>query len=117
MYMYCLFRFKDSCVSLVIDSICWRGSENLPEKVRWRARSLHHLDWCRYVVRVSKCPCDRLLLFFSSSGSQLRLDQFKFTHRLAELQRQPVFQLREFESVIDSIRDCVAEVLHNIHVL
>ena len=58
-----------------------------------------------------------ILLFFSSSGSQLRLDQFKFTHRLAELQRQPVFQLREFESVIDSIRDCVAEVLHNIHVL
>ena len=49
--------------------------------------------------------------FWSSSpGSQLRLDQFKFTHRLAELQRQPVFQLREFESVIDSIRDCVAEV-------
>ena len=40
----------------------------------------------------------------------MRLDQFQFTHRLAELQRQPVFQLREFESVIDSIRDCVAEV-------
>jgi len=29
---------------------------------------------------------------------------------LTELQRQPIFQLREFETTVDSIRDCVAEV-------
>ena len=29
---------------------------------------------------------------------------------LAQLKRQAVFQLHEFEVVIDSIRDCVAEV-------
>lgn len=66
-----------------------------------------------YVVRVANYSYNRLLQFIflsSSPGSLLRLDQFKFTHRLAELQRQPVFQLREFESVVDSIRDCVAEV-------
>lgn len=44
------------------------------------------------------------------AGSKLRSDQFRFGHMLAELQRQPVFQLREFETTIDSIRDCVAEV-------
>jgi hypothetical protein len=37
-----------------VDSICWRGSEDLPEELRWRAKSLHHFDWCRYVVRGSK---------------------------------------------------------------
>lgn len=29
---------------------------------------------------------------------------------LTQLQKQGVFQLHEFEKVIDSIRDCVAEV-------
>ena len=67
---------------------------------------------CPHNEYVSVLAMSILLFFFFpiSSGSQLRLDQFKFTHRLAELQRQPVFQLREFESVIDTIRDCVAEV-------
>lgn len=51
MYMYCLFRSSvtAACVSFLVDSICWRGSENLPEKVRWRAKPFYHFDWCRYV--------------------------------------------------------------------
>lgn len=43
-------------------------------------------------------------------GSKFRAEQFRFGEMLTQLQRQPVFQLHEFEMVIDSIRDCVAEV-------
>lgn len=43
-------------------------------------------------------------------GSKFRSEQFRFGHMLTQLQRQPMFQLHEFEVVIDSIRDCVAEV-------
>lgn len=43
-------------------------------------------------------------------GSKFRAEQFRFSDMLTRLQRQPVFQLHEFEVVIDSIRDCVAEV-------
>ena len=44
------------------------------------------------------------------AGSKLRSDQFRFGRMLAELQGQPLFSLRQFESTIDTIRDCVAEV-------
>lgn len=45
------------------------------------------------------------------AGSKLRSDQFRFGRMLAELQGQPLFNLRQFESTIDTIRDCVAEHL------
>lgn len=53
-------------------------------------------------------PCHLISCF--CSGSKLRSDQFRFGQMLTELQRQPIFQLREFETTVDSIRDCVAEV-------
>lgn len=43
-------------------------------------------------------------------GAKFRLEQFRFGDMLTQLQSQVVFQLHEFEKVIDSIRDCVAEV-------
>lgn len=50
----------------------------------------------------------------SNTGSKFRSEQFRFGHMLTQLQRQPVFQLHEFEMVIDSIRDCVAELLWSL---
>ena len=46
-----------------------------------------------------------------STGSELRTDQIQFGQQFADLQRHPVFKLRELESVVDRIRDCVAERL------
>lgn len=43
-------------------------------------------------------------------GSKFRSEQLRFGEMLTRLQRQPVFQLHQFEVVMDSIRDCVAEV-------
>lgn len=43
-------------------------------------------------------------------GSKFRSEQLRFGDMLAQLQRQPAFQLHQFEVVMDSIRDCVAEV-------
>lgn len=45
-------------------------------------------------------------------GSRFRVEQFRFGDMLTQLQKKEVFQLHEFEKVIDSIRDCVAEVSH-----
>lgn len=45
-----------------------------------------------------------------SVNSKFRSEQFRFGEMLTQLQRREVFQLHEFEKVIDSIRDCVAEV-------
>ena len=50
-------------------------------------------------------PCPSVL----SPGSKLRADQYRFNQSLAELQRRSVFQLREFETTVDTVRDCVAE--------
>ena len=51
-----------------------------------------------------------LSTILTGAGSKFRSEQFRFTDMLTRLQQQEVFQLHEFEKVVDSIRDCVAEV-------
>ena len=46
----------------------------------------------------------------TGAGAKFRSEQFRFTEMLTQLQHQEVFQLHEFEKVVDCIRDCVAEV-------
>ncbi len=48
---------------------------------------------------------------FSIPGSELRSDQLRFSQLFADLRREPVFKLRDFESAVDRIRDSVAERL------
>lgn len=71
---------------------------HMPAIVQFSNSILHH----------TVHPCHLISCF--CSGSKLRSDQFRFGQMLTELQRQPIFQLREFETTVDSIRDCVAEV-------
>ena len=51
-----------------------------------------------------------LSTILTGAGSKFRSEQFRFTDLLTQLQHQEVFQLHEFEKVVDCIRDCVAEV-------
>ncbi len=51
-----------------------------------------------------------LSTILTGAGSKFRSEQFRFTEMLTQLQHQEVFQLHEFEKVVDCIRDCVAEV-------
>ena len=51
-----------------------------------------------------------LSTILTGAGSKFRSEQFRFTDMLTQLQHQEVFQLHEFEKVVDCIRDCVAEV-------
>ncbi len=44
-------------------------------------------------------------------GSELRSDQLRFSQLFANLAREGVFRLRDVESVVDRIRDSVAEQL------
>ncbi len=44
-------------------------------------------------------------------GSELRSDQLRFSQLFANLTREDVFRLRNVESVVDRLRDSVAERL------
>ena len=39
-----------------------------------------------------------------------RPDELRLASMLAHLQQQPVFSVQQFETAVDSIRTCVAEV-------
>ena len=65
---------------------------------------------CIYVhTYVHVCPYTYHLLC-ALLGFQLRADQVMFNKMLTQLQTQPVFQLRDFESTVEYMRNVVAQV-------
>ena len=52
--------------------------------------------------------------YLSFVATQLHLRQLEFTSLLHELQQEPVFDLRKFESACGQIRDTVAEVSNKL---